>query len=108
MTLDVPEPQGARFDPQGEPGASCAHWSTGRPTSGNPDVAYLDVRSDGELDRRQRPRATSGRAAYRAAVHVEWLDFLQDNPYKTFKEAGKLRSLLEQAGVPPDREVVTY
>ena len=68
---------------------------------------YLDVRSDGEwMGTADRGNQRVGRIPN--AVHLEWLNFLQDNPYKTFKEAGELRSLLEQAGVPPDREVVTY
>ena len=105
-TLDVPKPKAAAFDPKTNPDLVCT-VEYGTANVGNPDVVYLDVRSDGEwMGTADRGNQRVGRIPN--AVHLEWLNFLQDNPYKTFKEAGELRSLLEQAGVPPDREVVTY
>ena len=40
------------------------------------------------------------------AVHVEWTENL--TPEGTFKPAGDLRAMYVQAGVMPDRQVVTY
>ena len=106
VTLDVPKPKAAAFDPKTNPDLVCT-VEYGTANVGNPDVVYLDVRSDGEwMGTADRGNQRVGRIPN--AVHLEWLNFLQDNSHKTFKEAGELRSLLEQAGVPPDREVVTY
>ncbi len=105
-TLDVPEPRGALFNPRTNPDLVCT-LDYGKANLGNPDLVYLDVRSDGEwTGANDRGNRRAGHLP--GAVHLEWLNFLQENPYKTLKEAGELRSLLERAGVPPDREVVTY
>ena len=42
------------------------------------------------------------------AIHLEWLNFVNDNKYKTFKSAEELRKLLDVAGVRPEQEIVTY
>ena len=106
MTLDVPKPEAAVFNPRANPDLVCT-LEYGTANAGNPDVVFLDVRSDGEwTGATDRGNKRAGRIP--GAVHLEWLNFLQDSPHKTFKQAGELQSLLEQAGVPPDREVVTY
>ncbi len=105
-TLDVPAPASATFHPKANPDWVCT-VDYGAAHVGNPDVVFLDVRSDGEwTGANNRGNRRAGRIP--GAVHLEWLNFVHDKPYRTFKEAGELRSLLEQAGVPPDREVVTY
>ena len=106
VTLDVPKPEGAVFNPKANPDLVCT-LDYGTANVDNPDVVYLDVRSDGEwTGANDRGNKRAGRIP--GAVHLEWLNFLQDNPYRTLKPAGELRSLLEQAGVPPGKEVVTY
>lgn len=106
VSLDVPEPEGAVFNPRTNPDLVCT-LDYGTANVDNPNVVYLDVRSDGEwTGANDRGNKRAGRIP--GAVHLEWLNFLQDNPYRTLKPAGELRSLLEQAGVPPDKEVVTY
>ena len=106
MTLDVPKPAAASFNPKVHPELVCT-VDDATANLGNPDVVFLDVRSDGEwTGANNRGNKRAGRIP--GAVHLEWLHFVHDRPYRTFKEAGELRSLLEQAGVPPDREVVTY
>lgn len=105
-TLDVPKPDVATFTPKANPDLVCT-VDYGTAAVGNADVVFLDVRSDGEwTGANNRGNKRAGRIP--GAVHLEWLNFVHDKPYRTFKEAGELRSLLERAGVPPDREVVTY
>ncbi len=105
-TLDVPKPDAATFTPKANPDLVCT-VDYGTAAVGNADVVFLDVRSDGEwTGANNRGNKRAGRIP--GAVHLEWLNFVHDRPYRTFKEAGELRSLLERAGVPPDREVVTY
>ena len=105
-TLDVPRPGAATFSPKADPDLVCT-VDYGTANVGNADVVFLDVRSDGEwTGANNRGNKRAGRIP--GAVHLEWLNFVHERPYRTFKEAGELRGLLEQAGVPPDREVVTY
>ena len=106
VTLDVPKPPAAAFDPKANPDLVCT-LEYGKANVDNPDVVYLDVRSDGEwTGANDRGNRRAGHVP--GAAHLEWLDFLRDDEHKTFKEADELRALLRRAGAPPDREVVTY
>ena len=106
VAIDAPKPPAAVFDPRANPDLVCT-LEYGKANVGNPEVVYLDVRSDGEwTGANDRGNRRVGHVP--GAVHLEWLDFLEDGGHKTFKQAGELRALLERAGVPPDREVVTY
>jgi thiosulfate/3-mercaptopyruvate sulfurtransferase len=74
---------------------------------GNSDTVFLDVRTDGEWD------ATNSRGNDRVgripgAVHLEWTNFLVADSQRTFKSAEELRSMLEEIGVTPDKNVITY
>lgn len=68
------------------------------------DAVILDTRSDAEylgtVARAKRGGAIPG------AVHIEWTRNLA--PDGRFKSAGELTEMYENAGVTPDREVVTY
>ena len=64
----------------------------------------LDTRSDGEYCGKT-VRATRG-GAIPGAVHIEWSRNL--TPEGRFKPAAELRRMYEDAGVTPDREVITY
>jgi thiosulfate/3-mercaptopyruvate sulfurtransferase len=81
-----------------------ATWRDVRDSLGRPEVAILDTRSEGEY-RGTIVRAARG-GAVPGAVHVEWTENL--TPEGTFKPAGDLRAMYVQAGVMPDRQVVTY
>ncbi len=65
-----------------------------------------DTRSDGEWTG-ANARATKRGGRIPGAVHIEWLDTLQD-PVRTFKPPGELRTMLESAGIRPDKTVTTY
>jgi thiosulfate/3-mercaptopyruvate sulfurtransferase len=81
-----------------------ATWRDVKDRLGRPDVVILDTRSDGEhngtIVRAKRGGAIPG------AVHVEWTRNLTSDG--TFKPEAELRAMYEQAGVTPDKEVVTY
>jgi len=81
-----------------------ASWRDVNDRLGSADAVILDTRSDGEyfgtIVRAARGGAVPG------AVHLEWTNNLR--PDGAFKSAGELRQMYEQAGVGPDREVVTY
>ena len=74
---------------------------------GNDDVVFLDVRSDGEWDgSNSRGNVRAGRIP--GAVHLEWLNFITDDSHQTIKPADELRTMLEEVGATPDKEIVTY
>ena len=71
---------------------------------GRNDSVILDTRSDSEYSGTQ-VRARRG-GAIPGAVHIEWIRNL--DPTGRFKSPGELRQMYEDAGVTPDREVITY
>lgn len=81
-----------------------ATWREVRAAIGRPDAVILDTRSDGEycgtVVRARRGGAVPG------AVHIEWTRNL--SAAGDFKPAAELRAMYEDAGVTPDREVITY
>jgi thiosulfate/3-mercaptopyruvate sulfurtransferase len=81
-----------------------ATWREVRASLGRPDVVLLDTRSDGEYAG-TTVRARRG-GAIPGAVHIEWTRNL--TPDGRFKPAGELQKMYEDAGVTPDREVITY
>jgi thiosulfate/3-mercaptopyruvate sulfurtransferase len=68
------------------------------------DVAILDTRSDDEYCGTTVRAARGG--AIPGAVHLEWTRNL--GPDGAFKPAPELTAMYEQAGITPDREVVSY
>ena len=81
-----------------------ATWRDVQARLGNPDVVLLDTRTDGEWDGTTVRAKRGGRIP--GAVHVEWTRNLGSDG--AFKPAAELRAMYEQAGVTPDKEVVTY
>jgi thiosulfate/3-mercaptopyruvate sulfurtransferase len=85
-------------------GERLATWRDVKERLGTPGTVILDTRSDEEY-RGTIARARRG-GAIPGAVHVEWKRNL--GPDGAFKPAAELRAMYEQAGVTPDKEVVTY
>jgi thiosulfate/3-mercaptopyruvate sulfurtransferase len=81
-----------------------ATWREVRAAIGNPDAVILDTRSDAEY-RGIAVRARRG-GAIPGAVHIEWTRNL--TPAGEFKSAAELRKMYVDAGVTPEREVLTY
>lgn len=81
-----------------------ATWREVRAALGRPDQVILDTRTDGEYCG-TTIRARRG-GAIPGAVHIEWTRNL--TPAGDFKPADELRRMYEDAGVTPDREVITY
>jgi thiosulfate/3-mercaptopyruvate sulfurtransferase len=81
-----------------------ATWRDVRAALGRSDAVILDTRSDGEYCG-TTVRAKRG-GAIPGAVHIEWTRNL--TPDGRFKKLDDLRSMYENAGVTPDREVITY
>ena len=81
-----------------------ATWRDVRRALDDPGAVILDTRSDGEY-RGSTVRAARG-GAVPGAVHIEWTRNL--TPEGEFKPADELRRMYQEAGVTPDREVITY
>ncbi len=67
-------------------------------------VAILDTRSRGEYLGTHVRAARGG--AIPGAVHIEWTDNIAADG--RFKSNAELKAMYEQAGITPDKEVVTY
>ena len=81
-----------------------ATWKEVMNALGRGDAVVLDTRTDGEYTgttvRARRAGAVPG------AVHIEWTRNL--GPSGEYKPAAELKQMYEDAGVTPDREVITY
>ncbi len=81
-----------------------ATWRDVRDVLSNTDAVILDARSDGEYCG-TTIRAKRG-GAIPGAVHIEWTRNL--TPEGDYKPAAELKKMYEDAGVTPDREVISY
>ena len=81
-----------------------ATWKDVRNAIARGDKVIVDTRSDAEYEgtlvRARRGGAVPG------AVHIEWTRNL--SPSGEFKSASELKQMYEDAGVTPEREVITY
>jgi len=103
VTRDAAPPPRSEWTGEPEEPVIATH-SEVRNGIGRPGVVILDTRSDGEYAgttiRAKRGGAVPG------AVHIEWTRNL--TPAGEFKPAVDLRQMYTDAGVTPDREVITY
>ena len=74
---------------------------------GDPDTVFLDVRSDDEWSG-AGARGNKRAGHVPGAVHLEWLNFVTGDKHQTVKPAAELRAMLEERGVTPDKQVITY
>jgi thiosulfate/3-mercaptopyruvate sulfurtransferase len=81
-----------------------ATWKEVKNALGRFGTVILDTRTDGEYTG-AAVRARRG-GAVPGAVHIEWSRNL--TPDGDFKPASELKKMYEDAGVTPDREVITY
>jgi thiosulfate/3-mercaptopyruvate sulfurtransferase len=81
-----------------------ATWKEVRAALDKPDAVILDTRTDGEYCG-TTVRARRG-GAIPGAVHIEWTRNLAGDG--SFRAAAELKRMYEEAGVTPDREVITY
>jgi thiosulfate/3-mercaptopyruvate sulfurtransferase len=81
-----------------------ATWRDVHAAIAQPGSVILDARSDGEYCGTTVRAARGG--AVPGAVHIEWTRNL--GPDGAFKTASELHQMYEEAGVTPDREVITY
>ena len=74
---------------------------------GSETTLFWDVRTDGEWTGAEtRGNRRAGRIP--GAVHLEWSNLMTADAHRVFRPAAEMRSMLESAGITPEREVVTY
>ena len=73
----------------------------------DPDTIFLDVRSTGEYTG-ENNRGNQRAGHVPGAVHLEWLNFVTTDKHRTVKPADEIRAMLEERGVTPDKQVITY
>lgn len=67
----------------------------------------LDLRTDEEwLGTNDRGNQRKGHVP--GAVHLEWLNFVTRDDRRLFKPAAELRAMLNEVGITPEMEVLTY
>lgn len=105
-SITTPQFDAPTFTPNADDGLVCT-LDYGVANVGNPDVLFLDVRSDGEWDgSNARGNTRGGRIP--GAVHLEWLNFITGDSHQTIKPADELRAMLASVGATPEKEVLTY
>jgi thiosulfate/3-mercaptopyruvate sulfurtransferase len=84
--------------------STLATWKDVKGAIGRNDAVIVDTRSDAEYEgtlvRARRAGAVPG------AVHIEWTRNLAESG--EFKSAAELKKMYTDAGVTPDRDVITY
>ena len=103
VTRDAGPPPKTEWKEEKRP-ETIATWREVHGALGQPGTVILDTRSDGEYHG-TTVRAKRG-GAIPGAVHIEWTKNL--TPNGDFKPADELRAMYEEAGVTPDKEVITY
>jgi thiosulfate/3-mercaptopyruvate sulfurtransferase len=73
---------------------------------GDPDTVILDVRSAAEYCGDDLRAARGGHIP--GAVHLEWTDAMDRRRMLRLKPEAELRTMLEERGVTPEREVVVH
>ncbi len=73
---------------------------------GQPGIALLDARSPAEYAGEDLRAARGGHIP--GAVNLEWTQALDADNFNRLRPAAELRRLLEERGITPDREIVTY
>ena len=106
ISREVPSVPAAAFTPATNDSLVCS-LDYGKARVGDANVIYLDVRSDGEwTGENSRGNKRIGRVP--GAIHLEWTNFMNPEPNRSWKSAEEIRALLDAAGVTPDKEVITY
>ena len=106
-TYTMPKPPAATFTPKPAREDIVCSLDGLKERIGEPQTVIWDVRSKGEWD------GSNGRGNPRVghvpgAVHLEWLNVVTNDDFQTIKPAAEIRALLDQLGIHPEQEVVTY
>ena len=106
LSIDPPPARDTKWAPQRQPDWVCT-LEDGLAAVGDPDTLFLDVRSAAEWDgSNDRGNSRAGRIP--GAVHLEWTDLMDTDRARSFLPADKMRAILAERGVTPDKRIITY
>lgn len=106
VTTHASHPEPASFTPRTHENLLCRLDQLAQ-RIGAEETRILDVRSLEEFTgTNSRGNRRTGHVP--GAAHIEWTDFVTRDDRRVFKPADEIREMLEQSGVGPEREVVTY
>ncbi len=106
VTTDAPTPEPAKFSAREVADLVCT-LDYGVSCVGDPDTIFLDVRSTAEFTG-EADRGNKRAGHVPGAIHLEWLNFVTSDKHRTLKPASKIKAMLEERGVTPDKQVITY
>lgn len=106
VTTHATRPERGSFTPRTNDAILCRLEGL-KSAIGSSATDIFDVRSDEEF------AGTNLRGNRRAghvpgAKHIEWLDFVTQDDNRVFRPAGEIGAMLQNAGIDPTHEVVTY
>ncbi len=106
VAIEMPPPSAAPCTPKLAPRLRCTLEQV-KEHIGDADTVFLDVRSDAEWEGTD-PRTNRRAGRLPGAVHIEWKQFVTDDSLRRFRPAAELRRILQNAGVTPNKRVITY
>ena len=106
VTFHQTRPEPGRFTPRTNESLICRIDDL-KAKLDDPGVQVMDMRTDEEwLGTNDRGNKRVGHVP--GAVHLEWLNYITSDDRRVFKPAAELRAMLNEAGISPESEVVTY
>ena len=106
LSIDPPADRATSWAPQARPEWVCT-LQDGVAAVGDSDTIFLDVRSSGEWDG-SNSRGNQRTGHIPGAIHLEWTDLMDTDRFRSFLPADKMRAILAERGVTPDKKIVTY
>jgi len=106
INIDVPAVKPARFQIRPGPDSLCTLDDV-RNAIGDKGAVIWDVRSR-EEHIGQDPRENKYSGHIPGAVHLEWRRLVDENKHGVWKPAQELRRMLAEAGITPDRVVLSH
>lgn len=106
ISIETPAFPKVTFTPKIMPNLLCS-LEYGKSQVGIPDTLFIDVRTEAEWNG-SNSRGNGRRGHIPGAVHLEWLNFLTNDRHQTFKTASELCAMVQEFGITPDQEIITY
>ena len=106
LSIDPPPARDTNWAPQRQRDWVCT-LEDGLAAVGDPGTLFLDVRSPAEWDG-SNDRGNSRAGHIPGAVHLEWTDLMDTDRARSFLPADKMRAILAERGVTPDKRIITY
>ncbi|MCX6022903.1 MAG: sulfurtransferase, partial [Chloroflexi bacterium] len=105
VTRTVPTVEKAAFTPKPDP-AKVADAAYIKANMGEKSVVFCDARTPGEFNGTDVYAERGGHIP--GAKNLNWEDNVLPGETQILKDAARLKELYDQAGITPDKEVVTY